>query len=56
VEIGDKEFVFLGGLVPYIIHSTGTETHTLVGEAYVHGVMFGEHIKGDPKIQTFLLE
>jgi Heterokaryon incompatibility protein (HET) len=43
-EAGDKICVLLGGCTPFLLRKTGQndEQYTLVGEAYVHGIMGGE--------------
>ena len=55
VEIGDVICIFLGGLVPYILRREYDEVYSLVGEAYVHGIMYGEYMNRYPKIKTFRL-
>ena len=53
VQRGDKVFVFLGGLVPFVLRSSSSSSmegdgyYRFVGEAYVHGFMSGEALK-DP--------
>lgn len=43
VRTGDEVCVFTGGGVPFVLRRTGVgETYTLVGAAYVHGLMYGE--------------
>lgn len=53
---GDLVFILLGADTPYILrrHSQDETLH-LIGEAYVHGVMDGEIMKGDPAIETIVL-
>ncbi|GJD03254.1 HET domain-containing protein [Colletotrichum higginsianum] len=57
VQPGDKVVVFLGGKTPYIVRdSTGAAGYCeLVGEAYVHGIMFGEAMTDDCEVREFLL-
>jgi hypothetical protein len=56
-EIGDKLCIFLGGNTPYIIRPTGQGNHTLIGEAYAHGIMYGEIMKDDQlEIDNIVLE
>ncbi|KAJ0164211.1 Heterokaryon incompatibility protein 6, OR allele [Colletotrichum tanaceti] len=53
---GDKIVVFLGGKTPYIVRDTGVAGYCeLVGEAYVHGIMFGEAMTDDCEVREFLL-
>jgi hypothetical protein len=43
VQVGDDICIFDGAAIPHILRSRGTQgTFTLVGEAYVHGIMYGE--------------
>lgn len=39
--IGDSIALLQGGATPYVLRVAGKE-YTLVGEAYVHGIMYGE--------------
>ncbi|KAK6215600.1 heterokaryon incompatibility protein [Colletotrichum tabaci] len=57
VQPGDKVVIFLGGKTPYTVRdSTGTAGYCeLVGEAYVHGIMFGEAMTDDCEVKEFLL-
>jgi hypothetical protein len=41
VKAGDEVFLVQGADVPYILRPSGDDTFTLVGEAYVHGLMGG---------------
>ncbi|KAF2001247.1 hypothetical protein P154DRAFT_534096 [Amniculicola lignicola CBS 123094] len=40
-KVGDRIIVFHGGAVPFLV-SGGLDGIILVGEAYVHGIMYGE--------------
>jgi len=53
-QAGDEVFVLLGSRTPYLLRSMGdidveglgaTRLYTLIGEAYVQGVMDGELVK-----------
>ena len=57
LEEGDAIVVILGAKLPYILRRTGNEvdTYTLVGEAYVHGIMYGEFMQSDAEFQQFVL-
>ncbi|KAF5601394.1 heterokaryon incompatibility protein [Fusarium pseudoanthophilum] len=46
MQPGDEVCVLLGGKVPYLMRPQGNKSYTLVGEAYVHGIMHGELFKG----------
>jgi Heterokaryon incompatibility protein (HET) len=43
-KVGDKICILLGGCTPFLLRERGQddEQYTLVGEAYVHGIMGGE--------------
>ncbi|KAF5968835.1 heterokaryon incompatibility protein [Fusarium bulbicola] len=46
MQPGDEVCILLGGKVTYLLRAQGGESYTLVGEAYVHGIMHGELFKG----------
>lgn len=50
---GDRIVIFLGGQAAYIIRATDASTYTIVGEAYVHGIMYGEFMTDDVKVECF---
>ncbi len=64
-QAGDEVFVLLGSTTPYLLRSLGdigveglraTQLYTLVGEAYVQGVMDGELVKeSEVEIQELLV-
>ena len=41
-EVGDAVWIVQGAKIPFILRSTGKERFRFIGEAYVHGRMFGE--------------
>ncbi|RSL57745.1 hypothetical protein CEP54_008113 [Fusarium duplospermum] len=45
-RVGDEVCVFIGGNAAYLVRPEENEFHSLGGEAYVHGVMYGELLKG----------
>lgn len=58
-ELGDHIALFAGGAVPLVVRETGetgleNKEWKLVGEAYVHGIMFGEGFEED-KCQSMWL-
>lgn len=55
VAIGDVLCIFLGGKTPYAVRPAAHGTYRLVGEAYVHGIMFGEFMKGEPEVREMIL-
>jgi hypothetical protein len=55
VEDGDEICTFLGSNVAYIIRPIGDGEYNLVGETYVHGVMYGELMENDPPVRRYVL-
>jgi hypothetical protein len=51
---GDKVVIFQGGKTPYILREKAG-VHELIGEAYVHGVMYGEFMTEEVPITEFHL-
>ena len=42
-QVGDEVCIFTGGAVPFVLRKDSSgETYTLVGEGYIHGLMYGE--------------
>jgi hypothetical protein len=53
---GDIICIFLGGKGVYLLRpQPEVGTYIVVGEAYVHGIMYGEFMKSDLQIQLFTL-
>jgi hypothetical protein len=52
---GDRIVIFLGGRAAYILHHQYGSTYTLVGEAFVHGIMSGEYMTEAANIEKFTL-
>jgi hypothetical protein len=47
VKVGDLVTILMGGDIPFLLRErTEESTFQFVGEAYVHGVMYGEAIDG----------
>ncbi|KAF2176286.1 hypothetical protein K469DRAFT_682619 [Zopfia rhizophila CBS 207.26] len=47
-EVGDEICIFHGGLVPFLLRKPSDETnesHNVMGEAYIHGIMYGEALR-----------
>jgi hypothetical protein len=42
LESGDEVWLLKNAAVPFILRPTGDSQYQLVGEAYVHGIMYGE--------------
>lgn len=59
VQKGDSIVVLLGGSTPYAIRPNGTSKYELLGESYVHGIMFGEalqaHVDAKKEFEAFCL-
>lgn len=57
IKMGDVVVILGGGNVPYILRpvvsGTGANLYQLVGEAYVHGIMYGEAVAAKHEIKTF---
>ena len=51
----DVVVVFLGARFPYILRKSLRSGWTLVGEAYVHGIMYGEFMEEEKKEEIFSL-
>ncbi len=50
VQTGDFVLILIGCKVPFILRVNRRGHYCLVWEAYVHGVMDGEVVRGDPAI------
>ena len=56
IQDGDTVSVLLSGQVPFILRKLD-EAYTLVGESYVHGIMYGEALDdADFELHSFRLE
>ena len=55
LEKDDVVVVFLGARFPYILRKSLLVGWTLVGEAYVHGIMYGEIMEEEKKEEIFSL-
>jgi hypothetical protein len=51
---GDRVCILFGSQVPVVLRADG-ENWKVIGEAYVHGIMDSEALRGDPKARTFVL-
>ncbi len=51
----DVVVVFLGARFPYILRKSLLVGWTLVGEAYVHGIMYGEFMEEEKREESFSL-
>jgi len=65
VQEGDQVFVLKGGSPPFLLrpvtamqrasYHLSPASHTIVGPAYVHGIMYGEAVHEDTKWQDVFL-
>jgi len=55
VENGDLIVIFPGAKFPYVLRRCDDGMCILVGEAFVHGIMYGEFMSKDPEIEEFVL-
>ena len=61
IKEGDKICIFLGAPVPFTLRDNGTKLddgtrlHQLVGECYVHNIMYGDALYGNPETVTFAM-
>jgi hypothetical protein len=57
METGDTVCIFCNTLTPFIIRSMDSGHSKLIGEAYVHGLMYGEIFdeKNEEDLETILL-
>ncbi|MCJ1258316.1 hypothetical protein MMC24_006148 [Lignoscripta atroalba] len=56
-EKGDIIVIFSGGKFPYLLRENGNNgTYTFIGEAFVHGIMYGEFMHDARDVEEFLLE
>jgi hypothetical protein len=53
---GDVTCIFLGGRTPYVLGPAEEGYHTLVGETFVHGIMYGKYMKENPKTKAVSLK
>jgi hypothetical protein len=55
VEKGDLIVIFFGGKFPYIIRRNNDGRFAFIGEAYVHGIMYGEFMETKVQSDEFVL-
>lgn len=54
-EIGDIMVIFLGAKLPYVLRQTSDSRWRVVGEAYIHGIMYGEYFGRRRVSRDFIL-
>ncbi|KAF2810803.1 uncharacterized protein BDZ99DRAFT_561246 [Mytilinidion resinicola] len=55
VQAGDVICIILSGNVPYVLRKCG-KAYILISKAYMHGIMYGEHMAGSPDVEDFTLK
>jgi hypothetical protein len=56
-QVGDMICILLGAHLPFLLRKREDgKTVELVGEVYVHGIMYGEPTETGPKIEVFSLK
>jgi hypothetical protein len=46
VEVGDQVWLLKGSKVPVVLRPAGqSNSWTLIGDAYVHGIMYGDNFE-----------
>ena len=45
-KAGDKICIFTGAAAPFLIRERGDGSFELIGDAYIHGIMYGEALQG----------
>jgi hypothetical protein len=55
---GDTLCIFLGAKIPYVIRPVrdNSEAYTLIGEAFVYGIMDGESLRSDYQVKSVRLQ
>lgn len=57
LSVGDFIVVIAGSCTPFLLRHGSSGRYKLIGEAYVHGIMFGEHaMKPDVEWESITLE
>lgn len=54
-EAWDLLVVLRGGKFPYVLKAREDGTYGLIGDAYVHGIMYGEFVEEEPSAEEFVL-
>lgn len=56
MQSGDLICILLGIEVPLILRPVQTGTYILIGDAYVYGIMHGEHMDTNPMVEAYEIE
>jgi hypothetical protein len=54
-QYGDLVVIIHGVSVPFVLRKRENGNFILVGEAYVHGIMYGEWLNDKPVVEHFTL-
>jgi hypothetical protein len=54
-RVGDQAVILLGSKFTYVVRRIEGTFYRLVGEAYVHGIMYGEYLTRDRILDEFIL-
>jgi hypothetical protein len=46
-QVGDKVCIFSGARAPFIVRPNQDGSYGLIGDAYIHGMMYGEAMDWD---------
>ncbi|KAF5012854.1 hypothetical protein FDECE_1144 [Fusarium decemcellulare] len=55
IQTGDEVWIIIGVCVPMVLRKNGKGEHTIVGPAYVHGIMDGELLEATDERESILL-
>ena len=55
MQLGDLVCILLGASVPFVLCQRMNGSYTLVGDAYVYGIMDGKFVKDDPLVEDFTI-
>jgi hypothetical protein len=48
---GDLICIFLGSEIPFVLREEGSGYYKLIGECYIHGIMYGEALSMDGRVE-----
>ncbi|KAI0809957.1 HET-domain-containing protein [Xylaria sp. FL0064] len=53
--VGDSIFIIMGANVPFVVRPVGDGTYKLIGECYIHGIMYGEALEEKNSKENIIL-
>lgn len=56
IEAGDKVCILNGASAPFVLRPVEDDSHILIGDAYIHGLMYGEGVKDENPECVFRLK